>query len=90
MPHLPTSSAAPVTRVRHLPDTIGLLAFAWSALCRWHRRQAAVRRLNALDDHMLKDIGISRGEIDSLVRSGRDGERRRGVDFGRIGGGPWN
>jgi len=29
----------------------------------WNDRRKSIRELNALDDEMLKDIGISRGEI---------------------------
>jgi hypothetical protein len=32
-----------------------------------------VRQLAAMDDHMLKDIGLRRGEIEYCVRYGRDG-----------------
>lgn len=41
---------------------------------RWRRfvgRRRAVRLLAAADDHMLKDIGISRSDIDYVVRHGR-------------------
>jgi uncharacterized protein YjiS (DUF1127 family) len=31
----------------------------------------ALRRLSAADDHMLKDIGVSRGDLEWLVRHGR-------------------
>jgi uncharacterized protein YjiS (DUF1127 family) len=33
----------------------------------WMRRRAAIARLRRLDDRMLKDIGINRGEIESAV-----------------------
>lgn len=29
----------------------------------WQRRRAAIRELNALSDHVLKDIGLARGDI---------------------------
>jgi uncharacterized protein YjiS (DUF1127 family) len=38
------------------------------AVVLWFRRRAAVARLQRLDDRMLKDIGITRGEIDQAVR----------------------
>jgi uncharacterized protein YjiS (DUF1127 family) len=43
----------------------------------WQRRaqRATVQMLNGLDDHMLKDLGMARGEIQSVVY-GRRGERR--------------
>lgn len=39
-------------------------AAAW---LRMRRRQAALRELQALDDRMLRDIGVTRGELPSLV-----------------------
>jgi uncharacterized protein YjiS (DUF1127 family) len=41
----------------------GLMA----ALRRWRRRQATIRRLAALDDRILQDIGILRGDIAHIV-----------------------
>lgn len=51
-------------RIGSLFDS-GLRAYA-----RWTSRQAARHHLEALDDRMLKDIGINRGQIDSAVSSG--------------------
>jgi uncharacterized protein YjiS (DUF1127 family) len=34
----------------------------------WVRRRAAVAQLQALDDRMLKDIGLNRGDIEHAVR----------------------
>jgi uncharacterized protein YjiS (DUF1127 family) len=40
----------------------------WRSLIETRR---ALRRLSAADDHILKDIGVSRGDIEWLVRHGR-------------------
>jgi uncharacterized protein YjiS (DUF1127 family) len=39
---------------------------------RWHRVRRDSRQLMALSDHMLQDIGLSRGAIERAVRTGRD------------------
>ena len=36
-------------------------------LATWRARQLALAELEALDDHMLADIGISRGEIPGII-----------------------
>jgi len=68
---------APVIGAR-VPITVsaGFLAKAWRALVRWHRLRMGAAELQALDNRMLKDIGIERSEIDSVVRGiGRDATR---------------
>ena len=43
----------------------------------WIRRRAAAAQLHALDDRMLKDIGLYRGEIEQAVRGPeRQSDRR--------------
>jgi len=42
------------------------------ALAAWHRRRRAIAALEALDGRMLGDIGVSRGQIPSVVDHGRD------------------
>lgn len=47
------------------------------ALTPWHMLQRAMTErlthasLSRLDDYLLKDIGLSRGSIDSAIRNGR-------------------
>ncbi|MGH6880526.1 MAG: DUF1127 domain-containing protein, partial [Hypericibacter sp.] len=45
----------------------------WSSLVLGHQNRRAIADLSALDDRMLKDIGVSRGQIVRAVRDGRDG-----------------
>jgi uncharacterized protein YjiS (DUF1127 family) len=52
---------------------------AWYAYWDWRARQATVQILLALDSRTLRDIGLSRGEIQSVVY-GRRGERRMRYD----------
>ncbi len=40
---------------------------AFEGLRRWQKRRKAIAELGALDNHMLRDIGISRGSIRELV-----------------------
>ena len=40
---------------------------ALDGLRHWHRRRKAIAELGALNDRMLKDIGVSRGSIRELV-----------------------
>ena len=35
----------------------------------WQRANAAAKRLNQLDDHMLADIGVARGDISKAVHN---------------------
>lgn len=49
--------------------------FIVSGVLTARRRRAAIRQLNTLDERMLKDIGISRGEIQYLVDQMLSAER---------------
>ena len=48
---------------------VGAIEAAWNWIDRWHARDKSIRELSRLDDHMLKDIGLHRGEIREVVES---------------------
>ena len=51
---------------------------AMERIARIYQRRRAIRHLRSLSDHCLKDIGIDRSEIVSMVYgTGRDRSRRR-------------
>jgi uncharacterized protein YjiS (DUF1127 family) len=59
--------AAPTWWARSLKG----MARAAVTVSRWHRTRHAAHRLLALDDRLLRDIGVSRGGIDRAVPTGR-------------------
>lgn len=56
---------------------------AAAAIAKCRQRGLAIRELSELDDRMLKDIGISRSEIRSVVTELLDGTPRRPNDVRR-------
>ena len=76
--HTPTITPLrpwPYTAEQHepaLPQPPTGMARLTAAVLRWYRMRRDARRLMAFDDRLLQDIGLSRGEIDSAVQTGRD------------------
>lgn len=48
----------------------------WNYLKTWRKHRAIIKELNALDDKILKDIGINRCDIDSLIWLQEDKQKR--------------
>ncbi|HEX2526628.1 MAG TPA: DUF1127 domain-containing protein [Geminicoccus sp.] len=48
------------------------LARLVTSIRRMYRAQRAIRELAALDDHLLRDLGLTRNDIERMAWSGRD------------------
>ena len=62
------------TSASHSPQRKSLLSIAfgpWQMLANILEARRTRASLSRLDDHMLKDIGLSRGSIESAIRHGR-------------------
>ena len=51
------------------------IAAIWTGYAAWRMARSDFAQLSALDDHTLKDIGIARTEIESIVRKPNDPTR---------------
>lgn len=58
---------APSALQRFVFATVAALRSTAAAWQRSRRRRTALRELEALDDHMLQDIGLRRSELSSLL-----------------------
>lgn len=48
---------------------VGVAAALDRRVTRWNKRRQAISELSGLSDHLLRDIGVSRGEIPYVVDS---------------------
>jgi uncharacterized protein YjiS (DUF1127 family) len=62
------------TSASHRPPRTSFLTIAfrpWQMLADLMAERSDYARLSSLDDHMLKDLGLTRGSIRSAIRDGR-------------------
>jgi uncharacterized protein YjiS (DUF1127 family) len=55
----------------HMPRTPTLIGSLLARARRGHAERLAHQRLHALDDHLLRDMGLERASIDRALRDGR-------------------
>lgn len=63
-----------------LKSTAAGLAAAYRAHRRWQKKRAAIRELSGLNDYLLKDIGLHRGDIRPVVEGLLDGKPEVGAE----------
>ena len=62
------------TSASHRPSRASFLTIAfrpWQMLAHLMAERRDYARLSSLDDHLLKDLGLTRGSIRSTIRDGR-------------------
>ena len=55
-----------------LSELVKIISDLLTKIENYRKEQQAIRELSALSDYHLRDMGISRGEIRSVVRGDRD------------------
>jgi uncharacterized protein YjiS (DUF1127 family) len=51
---------------------IGMMLFGWTRFLHYRQRERDLAALSAMDDMMLKDIGVNRCQLRRAIRSGTD------------------
>ena len=64
----------PAHRLGVLASAFSTLKSAARVIARWRRQRRDIMELQRMDDRLLADIGITRGEAESMVRHGRWGQ----------------
>ena len=54
-----------------LAASLNVIKSVARALVQWQRQRRDVMELQRMDDRLLADIGITRGEAENMVRNGR-------------------
>ncbi len=65
----PSHATAVIILARLINGAAWLLRSGWQALAAWRQRQQTRRQLSMLDDHMLRDIGLRRADIEYVATS---------------------
>jgi uncharacterized protein YjiS (DUF1127 family) len=55
----------------HAPARLLGLSTLWRGYQRHQSRRALTAALRQMDDHLLRDIGLSRGDIEAAIRDAR-------------------
>ena len=69
MTHVVFSPAARPTKVLLIGRLVAATRTLWNSFQKERRLSATMRTLHRLNDHSLRDIGLERGNIESMARS---------------------
>ena len=62
-----TATTATFGTTRKYSQSTAFHRRVWARVARWHDRRCAVQQLKAMDDHELRDLGIDRDQIRTVV-----------------------
>jgi uncharacterized protein YjiS (DUF1127 family) len=67
-----TFNTSPTTRIGYRPGFVAIALTPWRMVADLMTDRQTYAELSRLDDHLLKDIGLSRGSIRTAIREGRN------------------